>query len=463
MMWLLTTAQAASTLRFNNPSIPAQLLCSKVTFSWSGGVPAYELQIMDATTEAVIEDFRGTAGTSLEWVADGKVEGKNVVAKIIDSTGQSAITKHIPVSPGSPNACPQNIAIPSSAPSTLSFTTIVTITPPSSAPSSRATIETTSKSSPRDTSVSQSPTGTRPLPSSAPDAASSISSASTTGASSTTTSIPVPPVPSSPPASAPAPTQPPSVASSTALSVPTYKSPPPASPSPAKIKPPSKAAIATPIVALVVGIGAILLYWLCRRAAQKRKVVRSSGRRADLDLQESCPLLSEPAAPGRAVVARRAWAGPSLPWRSSEQSAFAPDDENDILVIRRPRPRSTDAQASLWQSDFASAATASPGYTSFLSATGTGTRPWGPKDRRTDSPIDSLTSLFPAGSTRPSSQYLLSTHRDVAAYMSDGRPTGMETGSPSGFSKPLDEGEWDDLSDTGTTTTLPPPYYHYAM
>ena len=52
MMWLITTAEAASTLSFDNPSIPAQLLCSKVRFSWSGGVPVYKLQITDATTDA---------------------------------------------------------------------------------------------------------------------------------------------------------------------------------------------------------------------------------------------------------------------------------------------------------------------------------------------------------------------------------------------------------------------------
>ncbi|KAI1783040.1 hypothetical protein LXA43DRAFT_871541, partial [Ganoderma leucocontextum] len=65
--------QAASALSFDNPSIPAQELCSTVTLSWSGGVPTFELQIIDVNTNVVVEDFRDITGSSLRWVADGRV------------------------------------------------------------------------------------------------------------------------------------------------------------------------------------------------------------------------------------------------------------------------------------------------------------------------------------------------------------------------------------------------------
>ncbi|KAM5546123.1 hypothetical protein V8D89_000249 [Ganoderma adspersum] len=447
--------RSASALSFDHPSIPAQRLCSTVTFSWSGGVPAFELQIVDATTDAVVEDFRNITGTSFEWVADGQVQGTTVVARVIDSTGQSAVTEHIPVSPGSSDACRQNVVTRSSTPS-VPFSTSTT-TAVSSTSTSRTTISTTSTSLPRDTSLSRSEPQSV-TPSSAPDTT-SISSTSTTHASSPTIITPLP-LSSISPISAPDLSQSSFATPSTSPSTPT--SPPPVAPIPAQRKSPSKIAIAAPLVALLIALGAIL-YWLRRRTAQKRNVVRSSGERADLDLEESCPLLSEPAVPERAIIAQRAWAGSSHPWAAEEQATFMPDGADNVLVIRRPRPRSTDAQASGWQSDFPSSAATDAGYSSFLSTTRG--RPGGPMDRRTDSPIDSLVSRFPGGPTRPSSQCLPITH--VPSYTRERPLSGTEIDNvlqaAGKLSGPSDKGERDDLSDMGSTTTLPPPYHHYAV
>lgn len=162
---------------------------------------------------------------------------------------------------------------------------------------------------------------------------------------------------------------------------------------------------------------------------------------------------------------------------------FVPDDENDVLIIqRRWTPRSMDAQASGWLSDLPLATTTittttSAGRRSLLSIAAAA-RAGPPEERFTDSPIDPL--LFQGDSTRPSSGCLPSTpapgdlaelyallEAEAASYTRSGRLTDTEIDSAvDGAASPLDE-EWgedsDEMSETRTMATLPPPYYHYMM
>ena len=145
-----------------------------------------------------------------------------------------------------------------------------------------------------------------------------------------------------------------------------------------------------------------------------------------------------------------------------------------MLVIQRPPPRSTDAQASGWQSDApgtVTTTTTSAGRPSLLS---TNTRTDNPEDRFVDSPIDPL--LLSRGSTRPSSHVLPATNATTASEWASfydmlemeaasrtraGRLTGTEIDCA--VDNASERAEWDELSDTRTVRTLPPPYHHYSV
>ncbi|PIL28554.1 hypothetical protein GSI_08595 [Ganoderma sinense ZZ0214-1] len=494
--------QPTSALSFDNPNIPAQAYCSTVLLSWSGGVPPYDLQIINVNPPGEqLEDFPGLTGTSMEWLAGGKVQQKNVIAKIIDSTGASAQTQQIPVGPGSPNECIQQQKVtPTSTSSTPPPTTTNRVSPvrpsttpsPTPVPTTTSTSQTTTKGSSSATASAASTSSTSPSlssPSSAPNST-SISSTSTTSASATTTNSQSqqPSSPTSAPARSIASS--PSMASTSRSTSSSSASPPPGgltkpprTPSP---RPGVKAAIAIVVIVLVAVLGAII-FWLRRRAVRRRKLVRSSGERADLN-QESRPLLAELESPGRALVAQRAWAGSSPPWASGQGGGgtFNPDDDSDdnVLVIQRHPPRSTDAQASGWQSDFTPATATtmttstrtSAGRPSLLSTTTTTRIPL-PEDRYADSPIDPL--LVRRGSTRPSSHVLPSAagtnatsdlgafdamlEAEAASRTRAGRLTGTEIDSA--VDSASEREEWDALSasDTRTVRTLPPPYQHHSM
>ncbi|KAM5545337.1 hypothetical protein V8D89_000950, partial [Ganoderma adspersum] len=402
----------------------------------------------------MLQDFHGITETSVEWVEGGEVGQCVVIAKVLDSTGESAETDNIPVAPASgscdihdhEHSLPHNDQHIDLDVFTSQYKHVYQSIREGHADAATAVDELAFSN--RDLSI--------------------ISITTIISAGQHFHLVDVVHqwfsnnehrIPSSSRVST-------SLSPSSSLAFP---SPPPTGFAKHSLSPGAKAAIAIAVIVLVAGLVA-LAFWLRRRAAHGRKTVRSSGERADL--QETCPLLAELDLPGRAVVAQRAWAGSSPPWASGQASAFTSDNDYDVLVIERPPPRSTDAQASGWQSDApatATTTTTSAGRPSLLSAT---TRSNNPDDRFVDSPIDPL--LLRRGSTRPSSHVLPTTNAtsdwasfydmldvEAASHIRAGRLTGTEIDSA--VDTASERAEWDELSDTGTMRTLPPPYHHHSV